>query len=136
MTTVLPEAAGKTVQIYCISFSAEKGNCEAIRTVSFQIRRKRAGVAPRGCQRHLTGERRGWLIVLLFIDTLENVQIATEEDLDSGSQQELRILIYLMFEAAISDRTKTPKITLYPYSSRTASSRSGLRLISPLSAVL
>lgn len=48
MTTVRPGAAGKTVQIYCISFSAGKGNREAIRIVVFSNTEKAGRVAPSG----------------------------------------------------------------------------------------
>ena len=48
MTTVRPGAAGKTVRIYCISFSAEKGNREAIRTLVFSNTEKAGMGAPLG----------------------------------------------------------------------------------------
>ncbi len=48
MTTVRPGAAGKTVRIYCISFSAEKGNREAIRIVVFSNTEKAGRSCPIG----------------------------------------------------------------------------------------
>ncbi len=48
MATVLPGAAGKTVRIYCISFSAENGNREAIRTLVFSNTEKAGRGAPPG----------------------------------------------------------------------------------------
>lgn len=48
MTTVRPGAAGKTVQIYCISFSAEDGNREAIRSVVFSNTQKADRCCPTG----------------------------------------------------------------------------------------
>lgn len=48
MTTERHGAAGKTVRIYCISFSAEKGNREAIRTLVFSNTEKAGMGAPLG----------------------------------------------------------------------------------------
>lgn len=43
------------MQIYCISFSAGREIAKRLGLLSFQIRRKRAGLPHRGCQRQLTG---------------------------------------------------------------------------------